>query len=116
MLRFDPDYRAARGRRLGGILVTSIGGGLGAAFAILFGAVAAICSDAGSSSSCSSMSHIAIGSLIFTGASLALGIPLAISAQSRMKAIRARRSMELLRQPGVSFYPGGAGLQGAWHF
>ncbi len=116
MLRYDPEYRAAKGRRLGGILVSSIGGGLGAIFAIMFGVVAAICSGVDSSSSCSDMSHVAIGSLIVAGVSLGVGIPLAISGQSRMNEVRARRARDFLPQPTVSFSPGGARLQGVWRF
>lgn len=117
----DPAYRAGKGRRLAGILITTIGGGLSAVFAASFGFVSMICNDVESNSSaCSDVRNIAIGSLIGFGVSLAVGIPLWVSGQSQMNEVRRTRFQEVVPvhrpQVKLDLGPRRAGLGLEWRF
>ncbi len=124
LLDADPAYRAGKGRRLGGILLTSIGGGLSLAFAATFGFVSAICDDisydGSTNKSCREMRNIAIGFLVGFGVSLAVGIPLIVSGQSQMNEVRRTRFQEVVpvHRPRVNLDlgPKRAGLGLEWRF
>ena len=124
LLDADPAYRAGKGRRLGGILITTIGGGLSAAFAATFGFVHMICDevtwDGSVNTACRDTRNIAIGFLIGFGVSLAVGIPLWVSGQGQMNEVRRTRFQEVVpvHRPRVNLDlgPRRAGLGLEWRF
>lgn len=98
----DEEYSSAAGRKLGGILLASIGGGLGLLTGGIAGLVYAVCgvtydydydgSGRSTSDSCVGARNWMIGGFVTMGVSLAVGIPLAVSGNSRMKQIRRERA------------------------
>jgi hypothetical protein len=96
----DEEYSSAAGRKLGGILLASIGGGLGLFTGAIAGVVYAVCGvgydynydGSRTSDSCVGARNWMIGGFVAMGVSLAVGIPLAVSGNSRMKEIRRERA------------------------
>jgi hypothetical protein len=98
----DEEYASAAGRKLGGILLASIGGGLGLLTGAIAGLVYAICGvsydyngTSRSTNSCVGARNWMIGGFVGMGVSLAVGIPLAVSGNSRMKEIRREHAAGL---------------------
>ncbi len=98
----DEEYSSAAGRKLGGILLASIGGGLGLLTGAIAGLVYAVCGvsydydydydGSRTSDGCVGARNWMIGGFVAMGVSLAVGIPLAVSGNSRMKQIRRERA------------------------
>jgi hypothetical protein len=100
----NPDYRAARSRRLAGILVTSVGGGVGALVGLLGLASYVDCQDNPYryASDCDGSLATAIVGGVVLSASLAVGIPLWIGGKRRMEAIEKGEPMTLVPQVNVA--------------
>ena len=118
-LKADPDYGAATGKLVAGVVVTALGG----VAALILGFVALInaaveedCRDyphgCGDNSTPAS-SKFAIGSVVSLGVGLAVGLPLLISGASGRTAIRQRiMQQQRASQAGFGLIggPGQAGL------
>jgi len=125
----DPEYASARGKRTGGIVLASVGGGLGLVIGLTAALVFAICEDTGSydyyggystsyNPDCDAERNWIIGGFVGAAVSLAVGLPLAISGHRRAKEILLERIQG--RAPQVSLRldrQGGGGQLGlTWAF
>jgi hypothetical protein len=88
----DEEYASASSRKLGGILLASIGGGVGLATGGIAGMLFVACSMGCGEGVATSARNWMIGGFIGMGISLAVGIPLAVSGNRRMKQIRRERA------------------------
>ncbi len=108
-----PEFRSGKRRRLAGILVTSIGSGLGLVFTSaglllrttcnLYG-----CNDSGD--------QLIIGGLVGVGVSLAVGIPLWVSGQRKVTAARNCWSAQFAASLDIAPTPGGLQVASRWRF
>jgi len=112
LLKNDPEYSSARGRRLAGILVTSIGGGGG----LFFGLIGLVGSFACLSGDCSDIFRFAIGSFVFSGVSMAVGLPLWITGHRHMNEVRDRKAIQFFPQVSMVLGSGNAAFNAAWRF
>jgi hypothetical protein len=123
VLEQDGEYVSARRLRTAGIVVASVGGGLGAGIAlstVLLAAVGAGMSEGlGGHDSFSDAYKIgwvrglAIVGGITAAISLAVGLPMAVSGSRRVSAAR-RRLIDL--EPAVDVLSGGAVVGARWTF
>lgn len=114
----EKDFQAGRRLRLSGILVTSIGAGVGVAtlmVAGMEGLLSGLCMDSTCSSSNEAMVMAVTGASILTG-SLVVGLPLLISGQARVKRARSRMQGLLWGGVGVGVASNGALVSSRWEF
>ena len=112
----DPEYRGALSRRTAGIVVASVVGSVGLLVGAIAGLIWAICDDVGGS--CEDAGAWTIGGFVTMGVGLGVGIPLAVSGQSQVKAIRERAASGSAALPRInlSFRHGGGRLGLIWEF
>jgi hypothetical protein len=104
LLDSNEDYRSARRRRTGGIVLAAVGGSLG----MLVG----IAGSAAWSEGEEDARGAAIGGLAVGITSLAVGISMAVSGQREMREIR----QAYLPRIGLAVGPGTGHVQAAWQF
>lgn len=114
--RADPEWQSGRSRRLAGILLTSIGGGVGLGLGALAGIGWLGCSvtnDVYHDSNCSGWAIASVTGFVLLGVSLAAGIPLIVSGNNQMKQVQYRY---VYPQVGIDVRPGGGRLQLSWRY
>ena len=100
----NPAYRSARSRRMAGILVTSVGGGVGALVGLLGLASFVDCQDNPYryASDCGGSLATAIIGGVVLSASMAVGIPLWVGGKRRMEAIEKGKPLSLIPRVDVA--------------
>jgi len=109
-----PEYQVGRSRRLSGILLTSIGGGV----SLLSVSIGAMLRGGCFYESCSDASdYFLVGGLIGLGVSLGVGLPLWVSGQRKINAARRSWSARMVSSLGVApTRSGGVQLSSSWRF
>ena len=107
----NPEYRDARDRRLAGILVSTIGPGVGLIVGLIGALAWGLCDGFERDAVCRTERFVAIGGFATAGLSLAVGIPLIVTGHMRMKEIRFQQTPYTL-----SVDSGGARLGLRWWF
>lgn len=112
-LKDVPEFRSGKRRRLAGILVTSIGTGLGAvvtSMGLLLRTSCGLygCSDSGDG--------IIVGGLIGMGVSLAVGIPLWVSGQRQVNEARRCWAEHLVSSLDIAPTSNGLQVASSWRF
>ncbi|MCC6749033.1 MAG: hypothetical protein IT371_15340 [Deltaproteobacteria bacterium] len=120
LLLQDPEYRAGRRMRLGGILTTAIGGGVGLLWASMFFVFSTEFCAGGSmpiAAACGIYRNMGIIGLVITGVSLAVGLPLLFVGHGQVKRAESRLfGHAWLPRLDLVHTPGGATLLGRWVF
>lgn len=113
LVAHDPAYRSARRMRLSGILLSSVGGGLGALVAVigLAGMTTEGLSYGRTSSDHETFTYLVTAGLTTMVVAVAVGLPLTLVGHGRMKRIRRRH---LRFHAGV--LPGGGVAGLSWQF
>jgi hypothetical protein len=104
LLDTNEDYRSARRRRTGGIILASVGGSLG----MLVGLIGSAAWSDGEEDA----RGAAIGGLAVGITSLAVGISMAVSGQTEMRTIR----QAYLPRIGLAVAPGAGHVGATWQF
>lgn len=113
-LKDMPDFRSGKRRRLAGILVTTIGSGLGLVVTSMGLLFSTSCSMYGCQSEGSD--GLVAGGLIGMGVSLAVGIPLWVSGQRKVTEARRCWTQHLASSLDIAPSSNGLRVASSWRF
>ena len=108
----NPRYRSSPRMMFGGILVASVGGGVGMLVTVIgLSGMMTYGLTYGSSGEYDSYSYVVTAGLTIAVVSLAVGLPLALVGRGRARAIRQRQF-----RFSAGLLPGGGVVGLTWHF